>query len=399
MSRHTASNGYMERSAAQVREMKEVRRIKIAMAVTAIYMLVELFVGYSFSALVLVADAYHMLSDLVALVVQLYADEIGLLQREGDKDESGFTYGFSRVAFVANLINGVILIALCLMLGLESLQRLYSPETMALPPLVITLGCLACGWNVVMFWMFRNTYDHDGAEMHSMCHPGIFRQRIIRTGIATPNYLASSTRVMHGLSRKSAKRRDPLSPEGRSSAHEDVDLTHSNVKEHEHSLAIHAKADAPGNIAVIVDGVVSVFFGPRIGKFSGVYRPWKGVGYVDPLASLVVILVILRHSLPLVTASSYALMQAFDPRRTKRFRQIFKAREWLPASLRERLHVNLLDLHIWSLTKEDHIATLKFRIDPVDQEEKLVLFLDDLDVIERAARMQLGKANIRDDMM
>ena len=71
-----------------------------------------------------------MLSDLVALVVQLYADEvillvhefrrrrnnahdpiivlvqIGLLQREGDKDESGFTYGFSRVAFVANLING-----------------------------------------------------------------------------------------------------------------------------------------------------------------------------------------------------------------------------------------------------------------------------------------------------
>ena len=151
------------------------------------------------------------------------------------------------------------------MLGLESLQRLYSPETMALPPLVIALGCLACGWNVVMFWMFRNPSDHDGAEMHSMCHPRIFLQRIIRvslsprparacthshaavasqrqTGIATPNYLASSTRVMHGLSRKSAKRRNPLSFEGRSSAHEDVDLTHSNVKEHEHSLAIHAKA-------------------------------------------------------------------------------------------------------------------------------------------------------------
>ena len=50
----------------------------------------------------------------------------------------------------------------------------------------------------------------------------------------------------------------------------------------------------PGNIAVIVDGVVSVFFGPRIGKFSGVYRPWKGVGYVDPLASLVVMLVFSR---------------------------------------------------------------------------------------------------------
>jgi len=39
-------------------------------------MLVELVVGYSFSALVLVADAYHLLNDLVAFIIQLYADEV-----------------------------------------------------------------------------------------------------------------------------------------------------------------------------------------------------------------------------------------------------------------------------------------------------------------------------------
>ena len=43
-----------------------------------------------------------------------------------------------------------------------------------------------------------------------------------------------------------------------------------------------------GNIAVIVDGLISIAFGPKIGKVSGLIKPWVGIGFVDPLASLVV---------------------------------------------------------------------------------------------------------------
>ncbi|GAA5903005.1 uncharacterized protein JCM6883_002663 [Sporobolomyces salmoneus] len=337
-SREAPSQG---KSIAELRREKEVKRIKIAMAVTSIYMLVELVVGYSFSALVLVADAFHMLNDLVAFIVRLYADEIGGLQRQDSKDDSGFTYGFSRVAFVANLINGVILVALCLMLGLESIQRLYSPEPMELPPLVAGLGLLACGWNWIMWLMFRNASHGDGngdheMHSHSVCHPVLFRREMIQFN----------------------------------------------------------------NVAVVLDGLISLAFGPRIGRVSGIWKPWKGVGYVDPLASLVVVYLILRHSFPLVTASSYALMQAFDPQRTKRFRQIFQStQEWLPASLCERLHLTLVELRIWSLSKEDHIATIKLKVAPVNTGERLVIGLDDLSVIEQAARKVLKRANIREEMM
>ncbi|GAA5885903.1 hypothetical protein JCM16303_000101 [Sporobolomyces ruberrimus] len=377
-----------EKTGAEIKREKEVRLIKIAIAVTSVYMLVELVVGYSFSALVLVADAYHMLNDLVAFIVQLYADEIGGMKRESSKDDSGFTYGFSRVAFVANLINGVILIALCLTLGLESIQRLYSPETMTLPPLVAGLGGLALVWNVIMFRMFSDAHT-SGSK--SLCHPSLFRRRMIQTGISTPSRLARHAeplKVEHALSQRSSSSR-------RSSAHGGPDLAHSNVKEHKSALAIHAIT--AGNIAVIVDGLISIGFGPKIGKVSGLIKPWKGIGYIDPLASLVVTYVILMHSFPLVTASSYALMQAFDPVRAKTFRNIFRSQTWVPRSIRERFVVGLVDLHIWSLSKEDHIATIKFEVSSKGGDS--TIDLSDLSTIEQAAKEVLAQAKIKEEMM
>ena len=83
-------------------------------------------------------------------------------------------------------------------------------------------------------------------------------------------------------------------------------------------------------------------FGPKIGKISGLVKPWKGIGFIDPLASLAVTYFILTHAFPLVTASSYALMQAFDPQRTKKFREIFQAQDWLPSSIHSRFEVELV---------------------------------------------------------
>lgn len=34
--------------------------------------------------------------------------------------------------------------------------------------------------------------------------------------------------------------------------------------------------------------MIAIGFGPKIGKVSGLIKPWKGIGFIDPLASLVV---------------------------------------------------------------------------------------------------------------
>lgn len=82
------------------------------------------------------------------------------------------------------------------------------------------------------------------------------------------------------------------------------------------ALAVHAIGDAAGNLAVIFDGAMSWMLGPKSGVISGresaglgaVRKPapaslsekltvllniaevtyWKGIGYVDPICTLVV---------------------------------------------------------------------------------------------------------------
>lgn len=54
--------------------------------------------------------------------------------------------------------------------------------------------------------------------------------------------------------------------------------------------------------------------------------------------------VILKHSFPLVTASSYALMQGIDPARINRYRRALSdpARAWVPSHLRDHFNVEYL---------------------------------------------------------
>lgn len=180
-----------------------------------------------------------MLTDLVAFIVQLYADEVSLTflvfsssnllalavskfrrpefsransqltPRTDRRVEKRTRFRFDRIhlwflsssvrrksdqryvllssfssSFPSHLLfpSGVILLALCLTLGLESMQRLYSPETMTLPPLVAGLGALALVWNVIMFRMFNEAHSHShghGEKELSFCHPSRFRRRMI----------------------------------------------------------------------------------------------------------------------------------------------------------------------------------------------------------------------------
>lgn len=44
------------------------------------------------------------LNDLVAFIIQLYATQLMELKREGSASVTGFSYGFGRTQFIANLV-------------------------------------------------------------------------------------------------------------------------------------------------------------------------------------------------------------------------------------------------------------------------------------------------------
>ncbi|GAA5973524.1 hypothetical protein JCM11641_007098 [Rhodosporidiobolus odoratus] len=369
-------------SDAQQKRAREITLIKRAMAVTSVYMLAEIIIGYQFNVLSLVADSYHMMNDIAAFIVQLYADELGNLDRRHAKDSTAFSFGFGRVEILANLIQGTLLLALCLTLCLESVQRFYGPETIALPPIVVGMGVAGLVWNIIMFRLFEEA--HHG-HAHSLAHPLRYRQRLGNAAVQGPFRLARAA-----SSRSSVEFSPGKSPWSK--------IPKAQIKaafQPQNSLAIHAFADAIGNIAVIIDGLGSWLFGPKSGKTSGIVKTFKGISYLDPICSLVVVYLILTHAFPLVTKSSFFLMHAFDPVKTSSIKRALNNQNWVPGSLRAYLAVELEDLHIWSMNDKSRFATVRILVSPRGSYHLSAL---ELVKLEEAAKGVMGEVGPPDQI-
>ncbi|PPQ71335.1 hypothetical protein CVT24_012076 [Panaeolus cyanescens] len=141
-------------------------RITLLLVIDIIFFFVELIVGYAVGSLALVADSFHMLNDVMSLVVALYAIK---LTNESATD-SRYTYGWHRAEILAALINGVFLLALCFSISLEAVGRFFSAPDISNPKLVVIVGSLGLASNIVGLFLFHehgHAHDHGHAHKHS----------------------------------------------------------------------------------------------------------------------------------------------------------------------------------------------------------------------------------------
>lgn len=131
------------------------RRLALALAATAGFMVVEAIGGLLAGSLALLADAGHMLTDAAALGLALAAWRLSRLPADTRR-----SYGYRRVQVVAALVNSLALLALVGWLVLEAVHRLAAPrEVDAWLMLVIALlGALA---NAVAAWLLHEDREHD----------------------------------------------------------------------------------------------------------------------------------------------------------------------------------------------------------------------------------------------
>jgi len=64
-------------------------RIAIAIGISVVFFFVEIIVGYTAHSLALVADAFHMLNDIISLSVGYWAADVA----ENKSSSDGYTYG------------------------------------------------------------------------------------------------------------------------------------------------------------------------------------------------------------------------------------------------------------------------------------------------------------------
>lgn len=126
-------------------------RLAVAFAIIAGFLVVQVIGGIASGSLALLADAGHMASDAIGLLVALVAS-VWALRPATDRH----TFGFRRLEVLGALVNGLLLTVVGVVVGIEAVRRLVAPEghePAGIPMLVVAgLGLLA---NIAAYLVLR----------------------------------------------------------------------------------------------------------------------------------------------------------------------------------------------------------------------------------------------------
>ncbi|KAF0763094.1 zinc transporter 1-like [Aphis craccivora] len=277
---------------------------------TTFFFLVEIIVGYITNSMALVADSFHMLSDVAALVVAY------LSVKMSPKKWSKNTFGWARAEVLGALVNAVFLVALCFSITVEACKRFIEVETIHNPKFIVVVGVLGLFVNILGLFLF---HAHGGGG-HGHSHGGISRSHTRLTQLVSAGASANATDDNDNDHRFNV----PLNHTHESSA------GHMNMR----GVFLHLLADALGSVIVIVSALIHlqnarlewdmVSLLPIIcGSRDNAYvargsrdnaqivwlTDWKYRDYIDPALSLLMVIIILHSVWPLLQESALILLQ------------------------------------------------------------------------------------------
>ncbi|XP_069787455.1 zinc transporter 1a [Narcine bancroftii] len=136
------------------------------------FFVVEVVVSRLTSSLAMLSDSFHMLSDVIALVVALIAVRFAAKTQSTAKN----TFGWIRAEVMGALVNAVFLTALCFTIVLEAIERFSEPREIQNAVVVIGVGAAGLVVNLLGLCMFHGSGSGAGpaaAHGHSHAHvPG-----------------------------------------------------------------------------------------------------------------------------------------------------------------------------------------------------------------------------------
>jgi cobalt-zinc-cadmium efflux system protein len=142
----------------------ETRRLRWALAITLLYFFAELIAGFLTNSLALISDAGHMLSDIGAIGLSLFAFHMA---RRPATEQS--TYGFHRFEILAALFNGLTLWLIVGVIFAAAYQRLFDPPAVESFGMMIVAVAGLCV-NLIAAAILHGGHSHNlnlrGAFLH-----------------------------------------------------------------------------------------------------------------------------------------------------------------------------------------------------------------------------------------
>lgn len=310
-------------------------RITFLIVLDTFFFLLEAIVGYSVHSLALVADSFHMLNDIISLVIALWA-----VRYKNTKPADGkYTYGWQRAEILGALINAVFLLALCFTIVLEAIQRFFEPQEITQPKLILIVGIcglLSNGVGLVLFHEHGHSHSHGGSEGNHGHSHGDIEAGESDVANESHDHSESNSDLMEFMPNNVVGRYNENSPliKNDNAGKNNVKRKSMNME----GVFLHVLGDALGNVGVIATALF-------IWKTDYSWR-----FYFDPVISLLITVIIFTSALSLCRKSSKILLQA------------------TPAHVNSNLILNEIiklesvksvhDFHIWNLNEDILIASL-----------------------------------------
>lgn len=303
-------------------------RLLSMFGLTASYFLVELVVGHLTNSMALIADSFHMLSDIAALIIAFVS--VKMAPKSWDKN----TYGWARAEVLGALVNAVFLVALCFSITMESLKRFYEPEEIHNPMLILVVGALGLVVNLLGLCLF---HEHGG---HGHSHGGHTHDR------GTHSHISALATRDEEDEKNEQKDLTSVVVQGQNQQH---GHSHSNAKDEAtgnlnmRGVFLHVMADALGSVIVIISALI-MWQAPE----------WQFAIYVDPVLSLIMVMLMMWSVWPLLIESALILLQTVPTHI-----DIEKLKRKLLESIDGILAVH--EFHVWQLAGDRIIASAHIR--------------------------------------
>lgn len=137
------------------------RRLTVALGLTGGYCVVEFAGGWFTNSLALLSDAGHMLSDVTAMGLSLFAAYVATLPVTSQK-----TFGYYRAEILAAFLNGLALWLVAGVVFREAYYRIFSPPAVQGHGMILIAG-VGLAVNIVTAWMLHGA-RHTNLNLHGV---------------------------------------------------------------------------------------------------------------------------------------------------------------------------------------------------------------------------------------
>ncbi|MGD9227002.1 MAG: CDF family Co(II)/Ni(II) efflux transporter DmeF [Desulfobacterales bacterium] len=162
--RYNIEDGHAERNTRRV------------IVLTLSMMIIEITAGYLFGSMALLADGWHMGTHAAALGITAFA----YVYARRHSDNPNYSFGTGKVGVLGGFTSAVVLGIIALFIGVESIQRLISPQPIRFNE-AIAVAFIGLVVNVISAFLLQEKHAHHHEQQaHDHGHTHKFRDHNLR---------------------------------------------------------------------------------------------------------------------------------------------------------------------------------------------------------------------------